>query len=53
MLIDFLQFYSGIAKKHKEFEYKIQRHTKSKEDYLRFIQYEMDLMKLVTQRREV
>lgn len=45
--------YSGITKKLKEHEYKLQRHTKSKEDYLRYIQYQMDLMKLVKQRREV
>ncbi|XP_011495959.1 PREDICTED: U3 small nucleolar RNA-associated protein 6 homolog isoform X2 [Ceratosolen solmsi marchali] len=41
-----------ITKKLKEYEYKLQRHTKSKEDFLRYIQYEMDLMKLVKQRRE-
>ncbi|XP_017876078.2 U3 small nucleolar RNA-associated protein 6 homolog [Ceratina calcarata] len=43
----------GIAKKLKEYEYKIQRHTKTKEDYLRYIQYEMDLLKLIKQRRGV
>ncbi|XP_067211528.1 U3 small nucleolar RNA-associated protein 6 homolog [Linepithema humile] len=42
----------NIAKKLKEFEYKIQRHTKCKEDYLRYIQYEMDLLKLIKQRRD-
>ncbi|XP_012523269.1 U3 small nucleolar RNA-associated protein 6 homolog [Monomorium pharaonis] len=42
----------SIAKKLKEYEYKIQRHTKCKEDYLRYIQYEMDLLKLVKQRRD-
>ncbi|XP_043477850.1 U3 small nucleolar RNA-associated protein 6 homolog [Leptopilina heterotoma] len=42
----------GIAKNRKEHEYKIERHTKCKEDYLRYIQYEMDLLKLVKQRRE-
>ncbi|KAK0173015.1 hypothetical protein PV328_006270 [Microctonus aethiopoides] len=41
-----------IAKKRREFEYKIQRHTKCKEDFLRYIQYEMDLLKLIKQRRE-
>lgn len=46
-------FYRGIAKKLKEYEYKIQRHTKTKEDYLRYIQYEMDLLKLIKQRRDV
>ncbi|XP_033333079.2 U3 small nucleolar RNA-associated protein 6 homolog isoform X1 [Megalopta genalis] len=42
----------GIAKKFKENEYKIQRHSKCKEDYLRYIQYLMDLLKLIKQRRE-
>lgn len=42
----------GIAKKLREYEYKIQRHTKCKEDYLRYIQYEMDLLKLIKQRRD-
>lgn len=42
----------GIAKKLKEYEYKIQRHMKTKEDYLRYIQYEMDLLKLIKQRRD-
>lgn len=41
-----------IAKKRKEFEYKIQRHQKNKEDFLRYIQYEMDLLKLVKERRK-
>lgn len=41
-----------IIKKVKEHEYKLQRHTKSKEDYLKYIQYEMDLLKLVKQRRQ-
>lgn len=36
----------------RELEYKIQRHTKTKEDYLTYIHYGMDLMKLVKQRRE-
>ncbi|XP_054012932.1 U3 small nucleolar RNA-associated protein 6 homolog [Hylaeus anthracinus] len=42
----------GIAKKLKENEYKIQRLTKTKEDYLRYIQYLMDLLKLIKQRRD-
>ncbi|XP_011629699.1 U3 small nucleolar RNA-associated protein 6 homolog [Pogonomyrmex barbatus] len=42
----------NIAKKLKEYEYKIQRHTKCKEDYLRYIQYLMDLLKLIKQRRD-
>lgn len=41
-----------IVKKRKEFEYKIQRRTKCKEDHLRYIQYEMDLLKLLRLRRE-
>ncbi|XP_067003125.1 U3 small nucleolar RNA-associated protein 6 homolog [Anabrus simplex] len=41
-----------IAKRRKEFEYKIQRRTKCKEDYLRYIQYEMDLLKLIRVKRE-
>ncbi|XP_072754717.1 U3 small nucleolar RNA-associated protein 6 homolog [Anoplolepis gracilipes] len=41
----------NIARKYKEYEYKIQRHTKCKEDYLRYIQYKMDLLKLIRQRR--
>jgi len=45
--------FRSIAKKLKEYEYKIQRHTKCKEDYLRYIQYEMDLLKLIKQRRDV
>ncbi|CAD1468129.1 unnamed protein product, partial [Heterotrigona itama] len=42
----------AVAKKLKEYEYKIQRHTKTKEDYLKYIQYEMDLLKLIKQRRD-
>ncbi|EFN79056.1 U3 small nucleolar RNA-associated protein 6 homolog [Harpegnathos saltator] len=42
----------AIAKKLKEFEYKIQRHTKCKEDYVEYIHYEMDLLKLIKQRRD-
>ncbi|EFN69487.1 U3 small nucleolar RNA-associated protein 6-like protein [Camponotus floridanus] len=42
----------NISKKLKEHEYKIQRQTKCKEDYLRYIQYEMDLLKLIKQRRD-
>ncbi|TGZ43802.1 U3 small nucleolar RNA-associated protein 6 homolog [Temnothorax longispinosus] len=42
----------SISKKLKEYEYNIQRHTKCKEDYLRYIQYEMDLLKLIKQRRD-
>lgn len=42
----------GITKKMKDYEHKLQRHTKSKEDYLRYIQYMMDLLKLIKQRRQ-
>lgn len=42
----------NIAKKWKEYEYKIHRHEKCKEDYLRYIQYEMNLLKLIKQRRD-
>ncbi|XP_011646217.1 U3 small nucleolar RNA-associated protein 6 homolog [Pogonomyrmex barbatus] len=42
----------NIAEKFKEYEYKIQRYTKCKEDYLRYIQYEMDLLKLIKQRKD-
>ncbi|XP_073998199.1 U3 small nucleolar RNA-associated protein 6 homolog isoform X2 [Rhodnius prolixus] len=41
----------AITKKRKEFEYKMQRVTKCKEDIMRYIQYEMDLMKLIRQKR--
>lgn len=45
--------YRAITKKRKEFEYKMQRVTKCKEDIMRYIQYEMDLMKLIRQKRVV
>lgn len=48
-----ISLFRTIVKKRKEFEYKIQRRTKCKEDYLRYIQYEMDLLKLLRLRREV
>ncbi|XP_034936563.1 U3 small nucleolar RNA-associated protein 6 homolog [Chelonus insularis] len=41
-----------IAKKLKDHEYTIHRHTKRKEDYLKYIKYQMKLLKLVKQRRE-
>ncbi|KOX78354.1 U3 small nucleolar RNA-associated protein 6 like protein [Melipona quadrifasciata] len=41
-----------ITKKLREYEHKNQRHTKTKEDYLRYIQYGMDLLKLIKQRRD-
>ncbi|XP_072753293.1 U3 small nucleolar RNA-associated protein 6 homolog [Anoplolepis gracilipes] len=41
----------NIAKEDKEYEYKIQ-HTRCKENYLCYIQYKMDLLKLIKQRRD-
>ncbi|KAL0276206.1 UNVERIFIED_CONTAM: hypothetical protein PYX00_003820 [Menopon gallinae] len=41
----------SITTKKKEFEYKIQRKTKSKEDFLKYIQFEVDLYRLVKARR--
>ncbi|XP_058799936.1 U3 small nucleolar RNA-associated protein 6 homolog isoform X2 [Phymastichus coffea] len=41
-----------LTKKWKEHEYKLQRHKKCKEDYLRYIQYQMDLLKLIKLRRK-
>lgn len=37
----------------KEFEYKIHKHSKSKDDYLKYIQYEVDLLKLLRLKLEV
>jgi U3 small nucleolar RNA-associated protein 6 len=48
-----ISIFRKIVKKRKEFEYKIQRRTKCKEDYLRYIQFEMHLLKLTRLRREV
>lgn len=42
----------AISRKLKDYEHKSQRHTKTKEDYLRYIQYGMDLLKLIKQRRD-
>jgi len=41
----------NITKKRKDFEYKLQRTSKGKEDTLRYIQYEMDLMKLIRRKK--
>lgn len=41
-----------IAKMRKDYEMKMQRVTKNKEDCLRYIQYEMNLLKLVKMRRQ-
>lgn len=48
-----ISVFRTIVKKRKEFEYKIQRRTKCKEDHLRYIQYEMYLLELTKLRREV
>ncbi|KAH0560108.1 U3 small nucleolar RNA-associated protein 6 homolog [Cotesia glomerata] len=42
----------NIAKQLEEYETKIQSHTTCKEDYLKYITYEMDLLKRVKQRKE-
>ncbi|XP_059484822.1 U3 small nucleolar RNA-associated protein 6 homolog isoform X2 [Neocloeon triangulifer] len=36
-----------ITIKRKDLEYKVQKRNKSKEDYLKYIQYEVDLLKLL------
>ncbi|XP_063228189.1 U3 small nucleolar RNA-associated protein 6 homolog [Bacillus rossius redtenbacheri] len=41
-----------IGKMRKEFEAKIQRQVKSEEDFLRYIQYEIDVLNLVKVRRQ-
>lgn len=40
-------------KKRRDFEYKLQKHTKMKEDFLKYIQYEINLLTLVRIRRNV
>ncbi|XP_054160096.1 U3 small nucleolar RNA-associated protein 6 homolog [Oppia nitens] len=42
----------AIIKKRKAFEYRLQRNTKIKEDYLKYIAYEQSLMKLIHLRRD-
>ncbi|KAG8041405.1 hypothetical protein G9C98_002393 [Cotesia typhae] len=42
----------NIVKQLEEYESKIQSNTKCKEDYLKYITYEMDLLKRVKQRKE-
>ncbi|XP_071442395.1 U3 small nucleolar RNA-associated protein 6 homolog [Hetaerina americana] len=42
----------NIIKKRKEFQYQIQRLAKTKEDYLRIVHYEMDILQLIRTRRE-
>jgi len=41
-----------LLKKRKHFEYKIQKRTKTKEDFLSYIQYELNLLSLLEIRRE-
>lgn len=41
-----------ITKKRKALEYRLQRRTKSKEDYLKYIQNEVQILDLVRRRRE-
>ncbi|KAI9563663.1 hypothetical protein GHT06_011127 [Daphnia sinensis] len=41
----------AVVKKRRDFEYKLQKHTKVKEDYLKYIQYEINLLMLVRIRR--
>eukprot|EP00090_Calanus_glacialis_P009595 TRINITY_DN17984_c0_g1_i1.p1 TRINITY_DN17984_c0_g1~~TRINITY_DN17984_c0_g1_i1.p1 ORF type:complete len:572 (-),score=233.17 TRINITY_DN17984_c0_g1_i1:52-1767(-) len=41
-----------LLKKRKHFEYKIQKRTKTREDFLSYIQYEVNLLSLLDIRRE-
>jgi len=41
-----------MGKKRKHFEYKIQKRTKTKDDFLSYIQYEVNLLSLLDIRRE-
>jgi len=43
----------AIVKKRRDLEYKLQKRTKQKEDYLKYIQYEINLLTLIRLRREV
>ena len=42
----------AVIKKRKAFEYKLQRNTRIKEDYLKYIAYEESLLKLLGVRRD-
>lgn len=42
----------SLMNKRKGFEYKIQKRTKQKEDFLSYIQYETNLLDLIKIRRE-
>lgn len=50
---DFHFSFRAVIKKRKDFEYKLQKQTKRKEDYLKYIQYEINLLTLVRIRRQV
>lgn len=49
----FLLFFRAIVKKRRELEYKLQKRTKNKGDYLNYIQYEITLLSLLRVRRKV
>ena len=41
----------AILKKRKTYEYKLRRRTKLKEDFLQYVQYEMNVLALLKKRR--
>ncbi|XP_071107937.1 U3 small nucleolar RNA-associated protein 6 homolog [Haliotis cracherodii] len=41
-----------ILKKRQSYEYKLRRRTKCREDFLQYVQYEVNVLKLVEKRRE-
>ena len=41
-----------LLKKRRQYEYKLQKRSKSKEDFLEYIQYESNLLSLLRLRRE-
>ena len=41
-----------MVRKRKQYEYKLQKRTKCKDDFLEYIQYECNLLKLLEIRRE-
>ena len=43
----------NVIKKRRDHEYKLQKRTKQKEDYLKYIQYEINLLSLLRLRRQV
>lgn len=45
-------FYSDIIRKRKEFEYKTERTMKEKQDFLRYINYEVKLLREIKLRRD-